>query len=108
MEGEFTEPSGVVANSGSDIALAGTKNDRIQVFDQNCRLKLQFGEVGRGDGEMFFLGFVALARATGDIIVTRRPPEMSPTRAHSSKLTTCMHIFAVCNGYDDVSVKLRS
>lgn len=48
MEGEFSEPSGVAANSGSDIALAGTKNDRIQVFDHNCRFKFLVRESQQG------------------------------------------------------------
>ncbi|KAH9380548.1 hypothetical protein HPB48_017342 [Haemaphysalis longicornis] len=44
MEAEFTEPSGVVVTSDSDII----------VFGQDGRSKFQFCQVGGGDGQMCF------------------------------------------------------
>ncbi|XP_077542766.1 uncharacterized protein LOC144155296 [Haemaphysalis longicornis] len=74
MEGEFCEPSGVAVNSDSDIIIADANNHRVQVFDQDGRFKFQFGQVGRGDGQMYFPSRVAVARGTGDIIVIERAP----------------------------------
>ncbi|XP_077542509.1 B-box type zinc finger protein ncl-1-like [Haemaphysalis longicornis] len=74
MEGEFCEPSGVAVNSDKDIIVADANNHRVQVFDQDGRFKFQFGQVGRGDEQMYFPSRVAVARGTGDIIVIERAP----------------------------------
>lgn len=73
-EGEFIEPSGVAVNADSDIIVADANNHRIQVFDQGGHFKFQFGRLGSGDGQMFLPSRVAVARATGDIVVIERAP----------------------------------
>ncbi|KAI1729919.1 NHL repeat domain-containing protein [Ditylenchus destructor] len=74
MEGQFTEPSGVVVNAQNDIIVADTNNHRIQVFDKEGRFKFQFGECGKRDGQLLYPNRVSVNRVTGDFIVTERSP----------------------------------
>uniref|UniRef100_A0A915DWR8 B-box type zinc finger protein ncl-1 n=1 Tax=Ditylenchus dipsaci TaxID=166011 RepID=A0A915DWR8_9BILA len=68
MEGQFTEPSGVVVNAQQDIIVADTNNHRIQVFDKEGRFKFQFGECGKRDGQLLYPNRVSVNRVTGDFI----------------------------------------
>lgn len=74
MEGQFTEPSGVAVTTHNDIVVADSNNHCIQIFDRQCRFKRQFGEYGKRDGQLLCPNRVAVARRTGDIVVTERSP----------------------------------
>ncbi|KAH9372914.1 hypothetical protein HPB48_016538 [Haemaphysalis longicornis] len=60
MEGEFSVPSGVDVNSDSGVIVADVNNPPLQVFDHNGHFKFQFGQVGRGEGQMCFPRRVAV------------------------------------------------
>ncbi|KFM59712.1 B-box type zinc finger protein ncl-1, partial [Stegodyphus mimosarum] len=74
MEGQFAEPSGVAVNAQNDIIVADTNNHRIQIFDKHGRFQFQFGECGKGDGQLLYPNRIAIAKISGDIIVTERSP----------------------------------
>ena len=72
--GQFTEPSGVAVGINGDIVVADTNNHRIQVFNREGQFKFQFGECGKGIGQLLYPNRVCVARDNGEIIVTERSP----------------------------------
>src|SRR3989304_4859767 len=50
-DGQFHDPSGVAVDSGGNIYVADTVNNRIQKFDSNGNFLLSFGSFGSGDGQ---------------------------------------------------------
>jgi DNA-binding beta-propeller fold protein YncE len=49
--GQFEEPLGVTVDSGDNIYISDTGNNRIQKFDSDGNFILTFGSFGNGDGE---------------------------------------------------------
>ncbi|GAB1601568.1 E3 ubiquitin-protein ligase TRIM56-like [Argonauta hians] len=74
LNAQFTEPSGVAVNAQNDIIIADTNNHRIQIFNKDGRFKFQFGECGKRDGQLLYPNRVAIAKSSGDIVVTERSP----------------------------------
>ena len=50
-DGEFDSPTGIAVDSGGNIYVADTFNDRVQVFDPSGVFLSAFGSSGTGDGE---------------------------------------------------------
>ena len=50
-DGEFDSPTGIAVDSGGNIYVADTFNDRVQVFKPGGLFWFTFGSVGSGDGK---------------------------------------------------------
>lgn len=52
--GHLFEPGGIAVTLTEDIAVADTKNHRIQVYDRDGKFKFQFGMQGKEGGQFLF------------------------------------------------------
>ena len=66
--GQFSEPRGLAADPRGNLYVADTKNNRIQVFDNEGKFVRSFGSAGSGDGQLKEPGGVALD-SDGSLIV---------------------------------------
>ena len=66
--GQFSEPRGLAADPRGNLYVADTKNNRIQVFDNEGKFVRSFGSAGSGDGQLKEPGGIALD-SDGSLIV---------------------------------------
>jgi uncharacterized protein (TIGR03663 family) len=66
--GQFSEPRGLAADPRGNLYVADTKNNRIQVLDNEGKFVRSFGSAGSGDGQLKEPGGVALD-SDGSLIV---------------------------------------
>ena len=60
--GQFDRPYDIAWDSSSMLYVADTYNDRIQVFDEDGRYVREFGQLGRGHGELSTPYYIDVAR----------------------------------------------
>jgi len=54
-DGQFNNPSGIAVDSFDNIFVADLGNNRIQKFTSSGGFDSEFGGIGSGDGQFFFL-----------------------------------------------------